>query len=276
MTIPEWLFAHEPAVRLAAFAGVLALMAAWEWRAARRTPAGPRGRRWARNLGLIALDSALVRLVFPLTAVGVGAYTEAHGIGLLAWTGWPAAVAVPLAMIALDAAIYAQHRAMHAVPALWRLHRVHHSDLDVDSSTGVRFHPLEILLSMAFKLVVIIALGAPALAVLLFELLLNAGSLFSHGNVRLPRQLDAALRRLIVTPDVHRIHHSPRDDEANRNFGFNLIVWDRLFGTYRAQPQAGHAVMPLGVSGFRDPARLHFLDLLAQPLRPPAAGSTAP
>ena len=191
----------------------------------------------------------------PTTAVGLALVAEARGWGLVHALGLPMWASVPLAVVALDLAIYLQHVLFHAVPALWRLHRVHHADLEIDVTTGARFHPIEILLSMGIKLGVVAALGAPAVAVLLFEVLLNATSMFNHSNVRMPLRLDRVLRWVVVTPDMHRVHHSIAARETNSNFGFNLPWWDRLFGTYRDQPAAGHEAMTIGIEQFRAPAR---------------------
>jgi sterol desaturase/sphingolipid hydroxylase (fatty acid hydroxylase superfamily) len=259
--------AHEPAVRLAAFAGVFAGMALWEVLAPRRRPALGRGRRWPANLGIAALNAGLVRLVVPGGATGAALWVEARGWGLLPALdarGW---AAVAVSVVALDLAIYLQHVAFHAVPALWRLHRMHHSDLDFDVTTGARFHPLEILLSAGIKVGVVAALGAPALAVLVFEVLLNATSMFNHGNVRLPGRLDRVLRWALVTPDMHRVHHSAVRRETDSNYGFNLPCWDRLFGTYRAQPAAGHEAMTIGLERFRDPRELRLGRMLLQPFQ---------
>jgi sterol desaturase/sphingolipid hydroxylase (fatty acid hydroxylase superfamily) len=245
--------AHEPLIRLGAFFGVFALMAAWEVLAPRRALTVSRTVRWANNLGLVALNTVLLRLVFPTAAVGTALLAEAQGWGLLNRLELPPSVVVPLAVVALDFAIYLQHVMFHAVPALWRLHRVHHADLDFDLTTGARFHPIEIGLSMLIKLAVVVLLGAPALAVLLFEVLLNATAMFNHANVRLPEALDRILRWFVVTPDMHRVHHSVEDDETNSNFGFNLPWWDRLLGTYRAQPRGGHQGMTIGIRTYRDP-----------------------
>jgi sterol desaturase/sphingolipid hydroxylase (fatty acid hydroxylase superfamily) len=192
---------------------------------------------------------------------------EANGWGLFNVVAVPAWIAVPLAVILLDLIIYLQHVLFHAVPVLWRLHRMHHADLDFDVTTGVRFHPIEILLSMIIKFGAVAALGTPAVAVLIFEVLLNATSMFSHGNVRIPARLERVLRWLMVTPEMHRVHHSIIPQETNSNFGFNLPWWDRLFGTYRAQPLAGHEDMTIGIEQFRDPAELRFHRMLLQPFR---------
>lgn len=269
--LSELLFAHEPAIRLGAFAGIFAVMALWELAAPRRPQAIGRGRRWPSNLGIVAVDTLLVRLLFPTAAVGVALLAEERGWGLFQATGAPAWLAIPAAILLLDLAIYFQHVLVHAVPALWRLHRMHHADLEFDVTTGARFHPVEILLSMVLKLGVVVALGAPAVAVLVFEVLLNATSMFNHGNVRMPLALDRMLRRVLVTPDMHRVHHSVVARETNSNFGFSLSWWDRLFGTYRAQPAAGHDGMTIGIDRFREPGELRLDRMLLQPLRGDAA-----
>jgi sterol desaturase/sphingolipid hydroxylase (fatty acid hydroxylase superfamily) len=265
--VREALLTYEQFIRLAAFCGVFALMVIWELVEPRRTQSIGRGRRWPNNLGVVAVDAALVRILFPTTAVGLALVAEAHGLGLFNVLALPDWIGVVASVILLDLAIYFQHVLFHAVPALWRLHRMHHADLDIDVSTGLRFHPIEILLSMMIKLAVVIALGAPAVAVLLFEVLLNATSMFNHSNVRIPRSFDGALRWFVVTPDMHRVHHSIRARETNSNFGFNLPFWDRLFGTYRAQPAAGHEAMTIGIEQFRDPRELRLDRMLLQPLR---------
>lgn len=264
-----FLLTHEPAIRLGAFAGIFAVMALWEVLAPRRHQASGRWRRWPGNLGIVVLDSVLVRLLFPTAAVGVALFAETHGWGLLHALKAPNWLALGTSVLLLDLAIYLQHVLFHAVPGLWRLHRMHHTDLEFDLTTGARFHPLEILLSLGIKLGVIVALGAPATAVLVFEVLLNATSMFNHGNVRLPVKLDRLLRRILVTPDMHRVHHSWHPDETNSNFGFNLPWWDYLFGTYRAQPRDGHLDMTLGINQFRDPRELRLDRMLWQPFRGP-------
>jgi sterol desaturase/sphingolipid hydroxylase (fatty acid hydroxylase superfamily) len=261
------LLANEPVIRLLAFAGIFAAMAAWEILAPRRGQNLGRGTRWPSNIGIVVLDTVLVRLVFPTTAVGLALVAEAQGWGLLHTLALPAWVSVPLAVMALDLAIYLQHVLFHAVPALWRLHRMHHADLEFDVTTGARFHPIEILLSMGIKLGVVAALGAPAVAVLVFEVLLNATSMFNHSNGRMPAWLDHALRWIVVTPDMHRVHHSIIARETNSNFGFNLPWWDRLFGTYRDQPVAGHEAMTIGIEQFREPVEQRLDRMLTQPFR---------
>jgi sterol desaturase/sphingolipid hydroxylase (fatty acid hydroxylase superfamily)/rhodanese-related sulfurtransferase len=242
-------------------------MALWEILAPRRQQVVGRLRRWPGNLGIVALDTLLVRLAFPTAAVGMALAAEANGWGLLPALALPPVAAVIAGVILLDLAIYLQHVLFHAVPVLWRLHRVHHADLEFDTTTGVRFHPIEILLSLAIKFGVIAALGTPAVAVVIFEVLLNATSLFNHGNVRLPQRLDRWLRWFVVTPEMHRVHHSIVPRETNSNFGFNLPWWDRLLGTYRAQPEAGHESMTIGIEQFRDPGELRLDRLLTQPFR---------
>jgi sterol desaturase/sphingolipid hydroxylase (fatty acid hydroxylase superfamily) len=268
MELPAPSLLHfEPAIRLAAFGGVLASMAFWEVLEPRRSLAIGRRRRWPGNLAIAALDTLIVRLMFPTAAVGGALLAEARGWGILAGLGLPNWVAAVVAIAALDFAIYVQHVLFHAVPALWRLHGMHHADLDFDVTTGSRFHPLEVVLSMMWKLAIVIALGAPAPAVLGFEVLLNATATFSHGNVRLPERVDRWLRWLVVTPDVHRVHHSVVPAETSSNFGFCFPWWDRLLGTYRPAPAAGHERMTIGLEQFRDPAELRFDRMLLQPFR---------
>jgi len=261
------ILANEPLIRLSAFGGIFAAMAAWELLAPRRVQQIGRSTRWPSNIAIVVLDTALVRLVFPTTAVGVALLAEAKGWGLFYAIGLSAWAAMPLGIILLDLAIYLQHVLFHAVPALWRLHRMHHADLEFDVTTGARFHPIEILLSMGIKLGVIAALGTPAVAVLVFEVLLNATSMFNHSNVRMPAWLDGIIRWIVVTPDMHRVHHSIVARETNSNFGFNLPWWDRLFGTYRGQPAAGHQAMTIGIAQFRDPAEQRLDRMLTQPFR---------
>lgn len=263
----QMLLSNEPLLRLGVFLGIFAAMAAWEFAAPRRRLGLSRWLRWPNNLGLTALNTVLARVIFPTAAVAVALLGEARGWGLLNNLAVPSWLKIVAAVIALDFAIYLQHVLFHAVPALWRLHRMHHADLDFDVTTGARFHPVEILLSMVIKLAAVAALGAPAAAVLIFEVLLNATSMFNHGNVRLPAGLDRVLRRFVVTPDMHRVHHSVVPRETNSNFGFSIPWWDRLFGTYRAQPEAGHEAMTIGIGQFRA-AREQWLDrMLTQPLR---------
>jgi sterol desaturase/sphingolipid hydroxylase (fatty acid hydroxylase superfamily) len=263
----ETLLSNEPLIRLLAFGGVLASMVAWELLAPRRSQRLGRGTRWPGNIGIVVLDTLLVRLAFPITAVGLALLAEARGWGLLHFLDLPGWIAIPLAVILLDVAIYMQHVLFHAVPALWRLHRMHHADQEIDVTTGVRFHPVEIALSMIIKFGVIVTLGTPALAVVIFEVLLNATSMFSHSNVVMPIWLDRVLRWIVVTPDMHRVHHSIVMRETNSNFGFNLPWWDRIFGTYRDQPAAGHDGMTIGIEQFREATEQRLDRMLTQPFR---------
>jgi sterol desaturase/sphingolipid hydroxylase (fatty acid hydroxylase superfamily) len=268
----ERLLANEPLVRLSFFLGVLFVMAAWEVAAPRRRREIPRLLRWTNNLLVVVLDAMFVRLIFPLVAVGLALLAEERGWGLFNLVESPDWLAIVASMLALDLAIYLQHVMFHAVPALWRVHRMHHADLEFDVTTGLRFHPVEIVLSMGIKLAVVLALGPPAIAVLAFEVLLNAGALFNHSNVRIPIGLDRVLRWFVVTPDMHRVHHSIHPSETNSNFGFNVPWWDRLLGTYRAQPRDTHEGMTIGVEQFRTRRDLWIDRMLTQPLRGPADG----
>lgn len=256
---------HEPMIRLGCFAGVLLLMALWEALAPRRRVTIGRPARWASNLGLTAVNTLAVRFLVPLGAVGTALLSQERGWGLLNNVSLPAWLAVVLSVVALDLVIYLQHVMFHAVPLLWRLHMVHHADLDFDATTGVRFNTIEILSSMGIKMGAVVLLGAPPVGVVAFEVLLNATSLFNHGNVRLPVWLDLLLRLFVVTPEMHRVHHSVIPRETNSNFGVNLPWWDFLFGTYRAQPADGHEGMTIGLEQFRDEQRadrLHWMLLL--------------
>ena len=255
---------HEPLFRLVAFVAVLAAMMVWELIAPRRRQTVPRIVRWSNNLALVVLDTAILRLAFPLLAVGFAAVVQERGWGLLNLFALPEWLAVAIAFVLLDLAIYAQHVAFHHVPWLWRFHRMHHSDIEFDTTTGIRFHPGEIAVSMLYKLALIAVLGASPIAVLIFEIVLNATSLFNHGNVTLGRA-DRAVRALIVTPDMHRVHHSAIRAETDSNFGFNLSLWDRLFRTYRGQPRQGHECMTIGLEYFRERREAWLDRLLWQP-----------
>lgn len=261
------ILAHEPPIRLTVFLGIFALVAGLEALFPRRARAVSRWIRWPNNLAVAAANAFLVRFLFPATAVGIALLGESRAWGLIPLLDLPPWAAILVATVALDLAIYLQHVMFHAVPALWRLHRMHHADLDFDVTTGARFHPLEILLSFCIKLAAILALGAPAAAVLVFEVLLNATSMFNHANARLPESVDRLLRWLVVTPDMHRVHHSIAAQETNSNFSFNLPWWDRLFGTYRDQPAAGHEGMGIGIEQFRSTRELWLDRLLTQPAR---------
>lgn len=272
--MPESAMTAEPVIRLSAFFGILLLMAGWEALLPRRSQSIGRSLRWPNNLALVVLDTLIVRLLFPFAAVGMAFLAQAKGWGLIHIIALPAWLVIPSAVLLLDLIIYGQHVAFHAVPQLWRLHRMHHADLEFDVTTGLRFHPVEIVLSMLIKLTAVIILGAPPLAVLAFEVLLNATSMFNHGNVRMPPRIDARLRLFLVTPDMHRVHHSVDRRETDSNFGFNVPWWDRLFGTYRAAPVLGHDRMTLGIDRFRDRRELWLDRMLLQPLRGDAPSLT--
>ena len=260
----------EPVIRLAFFFATLLIVGVGEVLVPRRQRSLARLTRWPGNLGIVALNTLMLRILFPVTAIGVALLGEARGWGLLNAFIIPEWITVLVAIVVLDLAIYLQHVLFHAVPALWRLHRMHHADLDFDVTTGVRFHPIEIMLSMGIKLTVVAVLGAPPLAVLVFEVLLNATSLFNHGNIRIPPLVDRVLRWVVVTPDMHRVHHSWYPDETNSNFGFNLPWWDRLLGTYKDQPRDGHEEMTIGINLFREPAWERLDRMLIQPFIGPA------
>jgi len=268
----ETILATEATIRLAIFLGVLAAMALWEVAAPRRRRDIPRVIRWTNNLALVVVDTVILRLSFPILAVGLAVMAEDRGWGLFNNIDAPVWVAVVVSMLLLDLAIYLQHVMFHAVPGLWRLHRMHHADLDFDATTGLRFHPVEILISMGIKLAAVAALGPPAIAVLLFEVILNATALFNHANINLPRPVDRVLRLFVVTPDMHRVHHSIDPRETNSNYGFNLPWWDRLLGTYIAQPAKGHEGMEIGIEQFRTHRGLWLDRMLVQPVRGPASG----
>jgi sterol desaturase/sphingolipid hydroxylase (fatty acid hydroxylase superfamily) len=259
----------ELAIRLAAFAGMFSVMALWELLAPRRPWAVGRALRWPSNLGILVADVLAVRLLLPTAAAGVALVAAERGFGLFHVIGLPFWLAAPIGFLALDLVIYGQHVMFHHVPWLWRLHRMHHADLDIDVTTGVRFHPVEILLSLVIKIATVALLGIPAAAVVCFEVVLNATSMFNHANASLPRWLDRVARLMLVTPDMHRVHHSILRQETDSNFGFNLPWWDRLFGTYRAEPRAGHDGMTIGLPVFRDPGELRLDRLLTQPFRQP-------
>ena len=268
MALEEFLLSNEAGIRLGFFVGMFVLVGSWELVAPQRALSVSKTLRWANNLGLTVLNTIILRAVYPAAAVGVAALAAANGWGVLNHFQVPTGLAVPLAVVTLDFLIWLQHVMFHAVPALWRLHRVHHADLDYDLTTGSRFHPIEMVLSMALKIAAVSLLGPPVVAVVLFEVLLSAGAMFNHGNIRLPASLDRALRWFIVTPDMHRVHHSVEDDETNSNFGFNLSVWDRLMGTYRAEPRAGQLGMTIGVRDQTAPADVvHALGMLVMPFR---------
>jgi sterol desaturase/sphingolipid hydroxylase (fatty acid hydroxylase superfamily) len=257
----------EIVLRVGSYAVVFAALLLWEGLAPRRALRVGRRPRWPGNLGILAVDIVAVRLLVPTAAVGVALIAAERGWGLFNLIGMPSLAAVIIGVIALDLVIYCQHIVFHHVPVLWRLHRMHHADLDIDVTTGVRFHPLEILLSLAIKMAAVAALGVPAVAVLIFEVLLNATSMFNHSNVALPPRLEPIARWIVVTPQMHQVHHSIERAETNSNFGFNLPWWDRLFGTYRAKPSAGEQNVVIGLPLFRNISELNIIRLLTQPFR---------
>jgi sterol desaturase/sphingolipid hydroxylase (fatty acid hydroxylase superfamily) len=265
----------ELTLRVGAALAAFSALALWELLAPRRVLSVGRARRWPSNLGILRIDAVLVRLLIPTTAVGVAVIASQNGWGLLNITPWPAWLEGLAGFLMLDLAIYAQHVVFHKVPMLWRLHRMHHADLDIDVSTGLRFHPIEIVLSMLIKIAVVVVVGVPAVAVIAFEVVLNATSMFNHSNAAMPLWLDRIVRLLVVTPDMHRVHHSIRRHETDSNFGFNLPWWDRLFGTYRPLPEAGHDHMTIGLPIFRGPAELRLDRLITQPFRDDAAATMA-
>lgn len=259
----------EQTIRLSVFAGVLLLVALWEIIAPRRPLRDNKRRRWFTNIALVIIDTAAVRLLFPVLPVALAQLAEARGWGLFNMVPLTPWLAMPLSFIILDFVIYLQHLLFHYTPVLWCLHRMHHTDLDLDVTSGNRFHPLEIILSMLIKMAAVVMLGAPAEAVLTFEVVLNACAMFNHGNITLPAALDRLLRLFLVTPDMHRVHHSIIVRETNSNFGFNLPWWDRICRTYRPQPEKGHLDMTIGLKEFRDPHRLTLFRLLVQPFGSP-------
>jgi len=250
---------NEVIIRLGFFFGIFAVMAVWEVVAPRRALTVSKALRWANNLGLVFLNSFILRVLFPAAAVGMAAFAGEQGWGIFNYYQVSPLIAVVASVVAMDFIIYVQHVMVHAVPVLWRLHRVHHADPDFDVTTGARFHPIEIILSMLIKFATIAVLGPPLVAVVIFEVVLNATAMFNHSNVRLPLGLDRLLRWVLVTPDMHRVHHSVEDDEANSNFGFNLPWWDRLFGTYRDQPRAGHEYMHIGIHTYHEPKLVSWI-----------------
>jgi sterol desaturase/sphingolipid hydroxylase (fatty acid hydroxylase superfamily) len=264
--VAEGSLANEGTIRLTAFLGVFVLMAIWEVIAARRELSVAKGPRWFANLGLVVVDTVVVRLLFPAAAIGMAIAVAKIDFGLFHWLTLPYWLTVVLSILMLDFAIYVQHVIFHAIPTLWRLHMVHHADVDVDVTTGLRFHPAEIIVSMVIKLAVVAVLGPPLLAVLVFEVLLNALAMFNHANVRMPARFERILRWLIVTPDMHRIHHSIDRAEHDTNYGFNLSCWDRLMGTYLARPAKGQTGMTLGLPYFRDARWRTLPRILIMPL----------
>lgn len=264
----EWMLLNEGAIRLVVFIALFGMLAAFELRHPFRQPTGQRSVRWAANLALAFLGAFFIRFAFPAAAVGFGVFAQTHNLGLVRILNPDPMLAIVASVVLLDLAIYFQHVVFHFVPTLWRFHRVHHADIEFDVTTAMRFHPIELLISMAVKGLMICLIGPPVVAIMIFEVLLNASSLFTHANIRLPAKLDRLLRLAIVTPDMHRIHHSIERAETNSNFGFNISVWDRLFGTYRRQARLDQVLMPLGIGELRDAKlALGFLGMLALPFQ---------
>lgn len=266
MSLEEVIISNEKYIRMGFFFGMIILIGLWEILAPKRVLTVSKTVRWMNNLGLVFFNIFILRVLFPVAAVGVATIATYNGWGLFNYFEVPFWLAVVATVIIMDFVIYIQHVMVHAIPVLWRLHRVHHADLDYDVTTGSRFHTLEIILSMLIKFATILLLGPPIVAVIIFEVILNATAMFNHGNISLPKTFDKYLRLFLVTPDMHRVHHSVEDDEANSNFGFSLPWWDRLFGTYRDQPRAGHEGMTIGIHKFRDPKQVSWLPgMLALP-----------
>lgn len=263
----DFLLNHEPTIRLITFLTMLIGMMVWEVATPRRRQEIPKVLRWTNNLSLVVIDTAILRLAFPVLAVGLAGIAKTNGWGLFNMIDLPVWIAVIFAIMLLDLATYLQHIVFHAVPGLWRLHRMHHADLEFDATTGLRFHPAEIVVSMTAKLALVLAIGAPAVAVLAFEVILNAASIFNHSNIALSPAIDRVVRLFLVTPDMHRVHHSIEPRETNTNFGFSVPWWDRLFGTYLAQPAKGHLEMKIGIEQFRSRRELWLDRMLVQPLR---------
>lgn len=275
MSVDDLVMQYEKEIRMGFFFGMLLVIGLWELVAPRRVLLVSKTVRWINNLGLVFINSFIVRLVFPMAAIGVAASAQQYNWGLFNNIEVPVWLAAIVAIVIMDLVIYLQHVMVHAIPLLWRLHRVHHADPDYDVTTGARFHPLEIILSMAIKFCTIVLLGPPVFAVIIFEVILNATAMFNHGNIRLPKTIDRSLRWFVVTPDMHRVHHSIEDDETNSNFGFSLTWWDRLFGTYREEPRAGQIGMTIGIHKFNDPKQVSWLPgMLTLPFKGKMSGYT--
>ena len=249
----EVFFEYESYIRLGSFLGIFALLTIWEISSPKRELLQLRRFRWFSNIGLVVLSSVLIRFILPTAAVGVALHVEQEQLGFLNLYELPFIVQFIFAFILMDLAIYFQHVMFHALPLFWRFHRVHHSDLDCDITTGLRFHPFEMIISIVFKFLIIASIGAPVLAVVFFEIILNAASMFTHSNIKIPSAIEKMVRWFIVTPDMHRIHHSIKENETNSNFGFFISIWDRLLGTYIQEPEQGHDNMQIGLQRFREP-----------------------
>ena len=265
MEISEFIVSHEATIRMTFFVGIFVIVALIELAVPRRPLTTSKAGRWFANIGIVIINTVVLRLLVPAGAVGLSVWVGRQGWGVFNYLGWPIWIEVILSVILLDFVIYLQHLMFHAVPLLWRFHMMHHADLDYDLTTGTRFHPIEIIISLGIKATAISVLGAPAVGVIIFEILLNGTAMFNHGNFYIPLGIDRILRLMVVTPDMHRVHHSVFPSETNSNFGFNLPWWDRLMGTYRAQPTKGHDGMTIGLNQFRDAARLTLPRIIALP-----------
>lgn len=261
----EYIYQNEAIIRLSIFLGGFTLLALWEWRKPKRQLTQDKVKRWLNNIALVVCSTLVVRIIVPTAAIGIAYIAEQQHLGFANHYEWPLWLKVVITFILLDFAIYLQHAMFHVLPVMWRFHRVHHSDLDCDVTTGLRFHPVEILLSILIKFAIIVTLGAPVLAVILFEAVLNLLSMFTHSNIRLNSTFERVLRWFIVTPDMHRVHHSTLENETNSNFSFNISLWDRIFATYKAEPQAGHQGMTIGLDQFREPNWQNFTGLIYMP-----------
>jgi sterol desaturase/sphingolipid hydroxylase (fatty acid hydroxylase superfamily) len=265
MEISEFIVSHEATIRMTFFVGIFVIVALIELAVPRRPLTTSKAGRWFANIGIVTINTVLLRLLVPAGGVGISVWIGRQGWGVFNYMNWPIWIEVILSVILLDFVIYLQHLMFHAVPLLWRFHMMHHADLDYDVTTGTRFHPIEIIISLGIKATAISVLGAPAVGVVIFEILLNGTAMFNHGNFYIPLGIDRILRLMVVTPDMHRVHHSVFPSETNSNFGFNLPWWDRLMGTYRAQPTKGHDGMTIGLNQFRDAARLTLPRIIALP-----------
>jgi len=263
----DFIMQNETALRMGVFIVILVIMMLAEALLPRKKRVQPRARRWASNLLLVVIDTLALRLIFPIIAVGVAVYAQANGWGLLNLITLPAWLSVLIAIVILDMMIYWQHVVSHKWDFLWALHKVHHTDRDIDVTTALRFHPIEIVLSMAFKMALVFALGAPVLAVIIFEIILNGCAMFNHSNVRFSRGIDKILRSVMVTPDMHRIHHSTIERETNSNYGFSTSLWDRLFKSYIPQPSQGHDDMVIGLQEHQDNSPSNLIWALALPFK---------
>ena len=252
MNFSETVATYEAQIRLSAFLGLFGLLALTEWLRPRRKLTVSKANRWFTNIAIVVIDSVVVRLIFPAAAVGVALWAQSNGYGLFNLIDAPFWLAGLVSIVLLDFAVWFSHLLSHKVPMFWRFHRMHHSDRDIDVSTAIRFHPIEIVLSMIYKVAWVVALGAPAWSVIMFEIILNGVAMFNHSNTKLPLWLDKIARMVIVTPDMHRVHHSSIQRETDSNYGFNFPFWDKMFGTYIAQPELGHDGMEIGLAEWQD------------------------